>query len=165
MLIHVYFLNIIERDLMVLMFKKSALWSSQFLNMVWIMLHGLLCDALAPSTAVLPYLSPSLPQPDWPSQWPPCTPRCLRHSCPTLGLSDPPQHPSKFCLNVAFPRDYPLSFPTTTTQVPQTLWLLFLLVPFNLAYHQEVLWKHICTCISLCLFTPELFHYSSHLSY
>lgn len=89
--------------------------------------------------------------------------RCLRHSCPTLGLSDPPQHPSKFCLNVAFPGDYPLPFPTTTSQVPQTLWLLSLLVPFNLAYHQEVVWKHMCTCISLCLFTPELFHYSSHL--
>lgn len=31
--------------------------------------------------------------------------------CPTLGLSDPPQHPSKFCLNVAFPGDYPLPIP------------------------------------------------------
>lgn len=36
---------------------------------------------------------------------------CLRHSCPTLGLSDPPQYPYKFCLNVTFPRDYPSPSP------------------------------------------------------
>lgn len=73
------------------------------------MLHDL-CDALALSTPVLPYLSPSLPQPDWPSVASMHS-HCLRHSCPTLGLSDPPQYPYKFCLNVTFPRDYPSPSP------------------------------------------------------
>lgn len=92
---------------------------------------------------------------------------CLRHSCPTLGLSDPPQYPYKFCLNVTFPRDYPSPSPFHSHHHhhPSPPGPVFSLpVPFNLAsYHQEVVWNHTCTCISLCLFTPELFNSSSHI--
>lgn len=126
---------------------KNAAWSS-----LW---------CLNPSTLVLPCLPPSCPSQTGSPQWLPRNLHCLRHSCPTLGLSDPPQHPSKFCLNKLLSQGLSPPIPFHSHRPPPKspdLWLLPLLVPVNLiSYHQEVVWNHMCMYLFLCLFTPELF--------
>lgn len=122
------------------------------LNMVWKMLPDLPSAPLAPaSTPVLPCPSPSMPQPHWPSlsSHPRASvhSRCLRHSGPTL--ANPPQHPSRLCLKVAFPKK--LSLPPLLPFPPPTDPLtVFSLGTFHLCFiSPTMVWNHLGTCISL----------------
>lgn len=117
---------------------------------------------LAPaSTPVLPCPSPSMPQPHWPSlsSHPRASvhSRCLRHSGPTL--ANPPQHPSRLCLNVVFPKK--LSLPPTpsipTSRRSPDCFLSWYLSPL-LHITDHGLKSHRHVHFFICLSKPVLFN-------